>query len=87
MARVRHARLVAKLPGQTRQARGLAHRFLIKACGAVVARRRIVVVSRSILTFGALCAYRTRHVAVFAGAARRALGAAFRVGGLAGLAV
>ena len=80
-------RLVAKLAWQARQARRLTLRVLVEAFRTIVASLRIIIVSRSVLTFVAILAILPLHVAVSARAARRALGAAFRVRGLAGVTV
>ena len=77
-------RLVAELAGQARQARRLTLRVLVEAFRTIVARRGIGIVSCSVLAFVAILALLPLHVAVSARAARRALGAAFRVRGLAG---
>ena len=80
-------RLVAKLAGQARQTRRLALRVLVEAFRTIVARRGIIIISCSVLAFVAILAILPLHVAVSARAARRALGAAFRIRRPAGFAV
>ena len=74
---------VAELAGQARQARRLTLRVLVVALGAVVTRFGVVLVFVLFVdtepAFGAIFAFDSCDVAVLAGAARRALGAAFRI--------
>ena len=80
-------RLIAELAGQAWQARRLTLRVLVEAFRTIIAGLRIIIVSCSVLAFVAILTRLTLHVAVSARAARRTLGAAFRIGGFAGVTV